>query len=242
MKALSEQGWQALPWGPREVGLALAALVGAAVLLLVPALAAAALLAGGSPVEEDAGAIGALLGANLAVEALLLAVPLWAVVRRWRGTTAELGWRWPWRGGPWTSVAALGGAYLVLGIYVGALEAVGLEELLPSSSFPEVAFQEPGLVALVGVLALGLAPVAEETFFRGFVFGGLRRRWGTWWAALASGLLFGLMHLQVGAIVPFTAIGVVFALAYAYSGSIWPSVAAHLAFNSVSFGVLVAGS
>jgi len=183
--------------------------------------------------------MGALLGANVAVEALLLAVPLRWVMGR-QGTLADLGWRWPRRGGLRTPLATLVGAYLALGIYVGALEAAGLEGLLPESSFPKVAFREPSLAALVGVMALGLAPLAEETFFRGFVFEGLRHRWGLWWSALASGILFGLMHLQVGAMIPFSAIGVVFALAYAYSGSILPSVAAHMAFNSVSFGVMLA--
>ncbi|MDT7943226.1 MAG: CPBP family intramembrane glutamic endopeptidase [Dehalococcoidia bacterium] len=226
-------------WGPREVGLALAALVVMAVALLIPAAIAAALLAQGEELTKDVGAMAALLGANVAVEALILAVPLWWVMGR-QGTLADLGWRWPRRGGLWTPLATLVGAYLVLGIYAGALEAAGLERLLPKSSFPKVAFQEPSLAALVGLMALGLAPLAEETFFRGFVFQGLRRRWGLWWSALASGALFGLMHLQVGAMIPFSAIGVVFALAYAYSGSILPSVAAHLAFNSVSFGIMLA--
>jgi len=237
----SESHIEGKVWGIGDVALALLAVVVGAVVILAPAAGVAAVLARGTQLEEHEGAMAALLGGNIAVEALLLLLPLWVVMRRGHKATS-LGWRWPRRAGIWAGIGALTAAYAILGVYGVIVQALGLDELQPKSAFPEVVFERPVLIALVGVMVLALAPIAEETFFRGFVFGGLRRRWGIVWAALASGVLFGLMHLQAGAIVPFTAIGVVFALAYSYTGSLLPSIWAHLAFNSVSFGVLVASS
>ena len=46
------------------------------------------------------------------------------------------------------------------------------------------------LVAITAVVLIaGLAPIAEELFFRGFVFSGLRSRMSMWPAALISGLV-----------------------------------------------------
>ena len=40
---------------------------------------------------------------------------------------------------------------------------------------------------LAVVLIAGLAPIAEELFFRGFFFGGLRKRFPLWAAAILAG-------------------------------------------------------
>jgi hypothetical protein len=68
-------------------------------------------------------------------------------------------------------------------------------------------------------------------------------RWGTFWAALASGLVFAALHFSLGSLVPFTIIGMLLAWAYVFSGSLWAAIAAHFLFNSVSFvvGVLLGG-
>jgi membrane protease YdiL (CAAX protease family) len=44
------------------------------------------------------------------------------------------------------------------------------------------------------ILALALAPVCEEILFRGFLFGGLRRRLRFGWAAACSAGLFAVIH------------------------------------------------
>ncbi|MDO8612058.1 MAG: CPBP family intramembrane metalloprotease, partial [Dehalococcoidia bacterium] len=97
------------------------------------------------------------------------------------------------------------------------------------------------LTVLVGILSLALAPVMEETFFRGFLFGGLRGRWGVFFAALSTGFLFALAHVDPLLYIPFTAVGMIFAWGYVYSGSILASMIAHLLFNAISFGLAVSG-
>jgi len=64
---------------------------------------------------------------------------------------------------------------------------------------------------LVGVL---IGPVAEEIFFRGILYGFLRR-WGALTAIVLSTLLFVLPHTS-GTIIPVTQLigGILFALAY----------------------------
>jgi membrane protease YdiL (CAAX protease family) len=53
----------------------------------------------------------------------------------------------------------------------------------------------------VGVFVTVIAPICEEFFFRGFLFGVLRswlapRAWGTWVAAIITGILFGAAHIS----------------------------------------------
>ena len=229
------------PWGVGDIlmGIGLAAL--SAVFLAIPLGIAAAVASEGRDLTDDPLATGLLLGASMGVEVALLAVALALTVGKHRAHPAQLGWRLRWRGGLWVPLAALVGAYLLLGVYAAVVEALGVRDALPQEQLPDVAFRERSLAVLTGITVMAMAPVAEETFFRGFVFGGLRGRWGLPLAAPASGLLFAVVHFQPQVIVPFAGIGIVFALAYAYSGSIVPTVLAHLAFNAISFTLAVAG-
>ncbi len=88
--------------------------------------------------------------------------------------------------------------------------------------------------------AIGLlAPFAEEMFFRGMVFGWLRR-WGFWLAAIISAALFGAAH-GVNFVFPASfALGLLNAYAYEKSGSLWPAIVSHMAFNGTSLLGLLA--
>jgi uncharacterized protein len=90
------------------------------------------------------------------------------------------------------------------------------------------------------VLIAGLAPVAEELFFRGFIFAGLRSRWALWPAALVSGLIFGLVHAPTGitTVVPLAALGVALSWLYDRTGSLWPCVMAHAINNGLALAVV----
>jgi membrane protease YdiL (CAAX protease family) len=179
------------------------------------------------------------LGLTLLVEVAFLGTAVWFGARRYRRGWEVLGFRWPLRGW-WTPIAVLFGAYLVLGVYVAIIELSGLADLTPQSTLPEDVFDSPFTLPLAGVLALLAAPLAEETFFRGFLFPGLRNRLGTLRAALASSLLFAVLHFNIGSIIPFTAIGMLLAWAYVVSGSLWMAIGAHFAFNAISFIITIA--
>jgi membrane protease YdiL (CAAX protease family) len=97
-----------------------------------------------------------------------------------------------------------------------------------------------GGVALTVVLSVLVAPIVEETFFRGVLFRSVRDRRGFWLGALVSSVLFGLAH-YVGApwqdtillqsTMMFTGLGL--AALYEWRGNIVANIAAHMAFNTI---------
>ncbi|MDF2977473.1 MAG: hypothetical protein K0S40_2201 [Actinomycetospora sp.] len=93
-------------------------------------------------------------------------------------------------------------------------------------------------VALFLVLGAVLVPFAEELFFRGLLFGALRRH-GFLVAALVSSVLFGLAHGLSVALVGAALFGALTAVLYERSRSIWPAVAAHVTNNAIALTAAV---
>jgi membrane protease YdiL (CAAX protease family) len=91
------------------------------------------------------------------------------------------------------------------------------------------------VTGLAGALvAVGLvAPLCEEIYFRGLLFGWLRQRVG-WMAAMPlSALVFGGLHLYypLPHIAIVAVLGLLFAMAYERTGSLWIPFAIHAAQN-----------
>jgi membrane protease YdiL (CAAX protease family) len=82
-----------------------------------------------------------------------------------------------------------------------------------------------------------VAPLTEETFFRGFLFAGLRQRFSLWTAAGISGLLFGLIHFMPLALPPLTLYGIIFAWLRERTGSLWPAILMHMLVNAGGFTI-----
>lgn len=97
-------------------------------------------------------------------------------------------------------------------------------------------FTNTGLgLAIIAILAVVLAPVAEEIFFRGFLFTGIGNRYGYGWGAVISALIFALAHfMQPGAFLPIFLLGLLLAWLYIRTGSIWACIFTHFAYNSLA--------
>jgi membrane protease YdiL (CAAX protease family) len=122
----------------------------------------------------------------------------------------------------------------------------------PSPDQVPTAVTGPWLV-LTGIGVVFLAPLGEETLFRGFLYRSLRRPYGSgdgrrrlpvWAAATISGLLFGLGHLQgwsfLVLVPPLWAVGIGLAFVYQRRRSLLASMAAHGTFNVIGFLFLFA--
>jgi ABC-2 type transport system permease protein/sodium transport system permease protein len=85
----------------------------------------------------------------------------------------------------------------------------------------------------------GLAPLLEELFFRGYLFGALARAARPWTAILTSAVLFGVFHLfmsfgvAIERFPPTALMGVVLGWVRWRSGSTWPGVILHVTHNGV---------
>lgn len=95
------------------------------------------------------------------------------------------------------------------------------------------------LAVLAGIFVIGIAPFAEELFFRGFLFQSLRASWGIWLAAPASGLIFGVVHFEPDKLVPLAILGTALAWVFHRTRSIWPCIAIHAINNTLAFVVLL---
>jgi membrane protease YdiL (CAAX protease family) len=94
-------------------------------------------------------------------------------------------------------------------------------------------------VAIAFVVCVA-APVSEETLFRGFIFGGLRRWKGFWPAAIISGAMFGLAHAggaDITYLLPLAVFGFGLALLYEITKSIYPGIYLHCLNNCLAFSV-----
>jgi membrane protease YdiL (CAAX protease family) len=90
--------------------------------------------------------------------------------------------------------------------------------------------------------------MAEEFFFRGFVFGALRRmrivigdrNVGTWVAAAITAILFGLAHAGSASpkyLIPLGLLGFVLCLLRWRTRSLYPCMALHSINNSLALGI-----
>lgn len=144
--------------------------------------------------------------------------------------------RWIWIG------VGLGVLFVPLSILV----STGTQKLLglPSESpqMPLLAPEGFSWTAYVVILVLGgiLVPLAEEIFFRGLVYGWLRRVWSVPAGVTVSALIFGLIHGFVIVVVAAAMIGIALALLYEKSRSLWPPAVLHMVFNSISLSFMFA--
>ncbi|NJD65064.1 MAG: CPBP family intramembrane metalloprotease, partial [Chloroflexi bacterium] len=139
----------------------------------------------------------------------------------------------------WSPGAAVAGLYLAAGAYARGVEAAGIEALIPDATRLAATLRDTPALVLYGLTTVVAAPIGEELFYRGLVFGGLAE-WGFVPAAVVSSALFALSHLDAGSIIPFTALGMTMAWLYWRSGSLWDAIAFHVLFNLLSFILLIA--
>jgi membrane protease YdiL (CAAX protease family) len=144
----------------------------------------------------------------------------------WREALSRLGLRrFDSSAVAWMGVSI--GAYLAFAaIYVALVGEPEQEDI--AEAFGSVPFQ----ILLIAIAA----PISEEVFFRGMLFGGLRRRMPRLLAAAISALVFGGLHAFTGisAVPPLIAFGFILALLYEKTGSIVPGILLHALNNSVA--------
>jgi uncharacterized protein len=220
------------PWGWRDLVLGIAA-AGAGILALNLLLFAVGAASGAAPVKN-----GIVLTIFVALQDSIIvgAAALLSIVRY------HVGWdRLGLRAfnvpvGCGLSIALLLVSYAVRICY--GLVAAGfgyrpaLQDVLSRLDTQGIGF----ILTLIATAVI--APVAEETFFRGFVYGGLRGRIGSLGAMLVSTLFFTALHFTLDQFIPIFALGLALAWMYERTGSLYPGMLLHSSNNAISLILL----
>jgi membrane protease YdiL (CAAX protease family) len=148
-------------------------------------------------------------------------------------------------------VGVAGGAIIYVGAALfGALVVTIAESIIghPPLEPQQVPACVQGSAALWTAPAVILAaPIGEETFFRGYLYNGLRRKLPVWSAVLLSSIWFALLHFQTPAqaglilVLAILPVGIGLALVYEWRQSLLASMAAHMTFNLIGYALIVWG-
>lgn len=177
---------------------------------------------------------GGLVYSVVALDGALLLVLYLRIVRPKVLSWAQLGLT-----GRQLDEQILRGIGVGIGVILGSaavealLRAVGIQQT-QEEMFAGV--RSASLPQFIGILlaAAVIAPIAEEIFFRGYVFTAARRTYGVPVAFALSAVLFGLAHLNLQALIPILLIGLVFCYVYWKTGSLVPTMVAHAMNNAVA--------
>jgi membrane protease YdiL (CAAX protease family) len=90
----------------------------------------------------------------------------------------------------------------------------------------------------LALLALVLAPVVEEIFFRGIFYPAIRQAGFPRLALWGLSLVFALIHANVVTFIPLFVLAVVLTLLYERSQNLLASISAHALFNGLNFALL----
>jgi len=90
------------------------------------------------------------------------------------------------------------------------------------------------------VLAGVLAPLVEETLFRGVIFGSLQAYFGKWTSAVLNAVIFSALHFQAYGFFPRFMLGMALVYLYDKYKSLYPAIALHALNNIVA--TLIAAS
>ncbi len=132
------------------------------------------------------------------------------------------------------------GNFFTAGIVIEITIAVVRIFIHRAPSFPRVAKVTSWWELVVVGLALVIAaPLGEELYFRGFVYGGLRKRFPQKVALPISAVAFALWHIEVLR-MPYTFVsGLIFGAVYERRRNLLPSMIAHATNNLLGFIALV---
>ena len=173
------------------------------------------------------------------LSSLVLLGVTWAALRLWRVPPASRppvrwpGLRWAGLGLLCGVVAKFAGDALTL---LEAHLAGPVHGNNPLVLYPH-AFARPLPLLVLGGALVVAAPLAEELFFRGLVYGWLRGRLAPLPAALLCAAIFAAAHGSLGLAPPLLLLGLVLCWLYERSGSLWAPALAHAAVNAAALAL-----
>ena len=134
----------------------------------------------------------------------------------------------------------------VMGLY--GLQQVGNQVLQSAGGTPEVqsAVQvlfsgSMSVKASLAFIAIVIAPVVEETVFRGILFPFFRDLGWRWPGMIGTSVLFGILHVNLSSLLPLTIFGMGLCWLYERTGNLLICILTHAGFNAVTVAMAFTG-
>jgi len=86
-----------------------------------------------------------------------------------------------------------------------------------------------------GIIIIGIAPIIEELFFRGYIYQVIKKYTSTRWASVIGATIFALFHLEFQVFIPIFILGLVLNWIFEKSGSLWTPIAFHMINNTFAY-------
>ncbi len=222
----------AVPWGIRDIIFAI--LVGAAGVVALNLLALGASIAFGLRLRQNPD----LLLAFAVGQDLIVVGAAWLFgIIKYHAKPEQIGLRsFTMPMGCTFSALLLIASYVVRIVYALIINMLGIK-VAPQEVLMQLDLHGEGFVLALLVVGV-IVPIAEEIFFRGFLYGGLRKRAGVVGAMIVSTLFFTALHLSVGLFIPIFVLGLFLAYLYEYTGSLYPGILLHSANNAFALILL----
>lgn len=181
-----------------------------------------------------------LLGASTAIYLLMLALVISIPYAKKMVSWVSLGFT---RLLNWSDIGLALAGYIVYFVAVLGATFV-ITKLIPGFSANQS--QDLGFTTLYGVerllgfvVLVVVAPIVEETIFRGFLYGKLREsRMPMWPAILTVSALFGLAHGQWNVGIGTFILSIVLCYLREATGSVWAGILVHMINNAIAFTLL----
>jgi membrane protease YdiL (CAAX protease family) len=204
---------------------------------LISALVGAVVGLAGGDVEAAGDDEAVTIGLTIALDAILVLAPI--VIVTWlarRPDPAAFGLRIPDRRRAIGWTLGVYAAFWIVAIVIAVIFGDAKEQDIVVDLKAEDSF---GVLAGFVLMTCVAAPLAEEFFFRGFLFRVLWERTNVSVATIATGLAFGLVHLPGGDWIGVAALaifGAALCVLLWRTASLLPCIMLHSFHNSISFG------
>ncbi len=223
-----------MPWHGRDV--LFAVLIAGAP---IAALSLLGTISGGASAVRQTPTAGFALAAIISTVLVDGWLVFWAwffSLRKYRLPLASFGFRGYEENGFWAVAAAVIVGGVLATTILGSVSDYAYRKIVgpvPKETVVTIFPHTHAGLVLFFVLAVLVAPLLEETFFRGFVFQGLARSWGPLLGAVTSALIFALWHEQLSVLVPIFGLGLLLAAGFYWTKSIYTNIAFHAVFNAL---------
>lgn len=172
-----------------------------------------------------------------------LLIPLWYfVIRKYDSTFEDFSFKWI--GSVKTLLWVLISYILYIGLSIFTIMlfstlGIDLFGFEPTKSLFDVFGRDTPGFTFAFIVAVVIAPIVEEVFFRGFVLQTLAKKISPFWGVVLTALIFASVHFEFQSIMPLLILSVVLNVLYIKTKSIWPGIVFHVMNNSIAFIIMI---